>query len=131
MSSPLVLPTSHDGSDDGDVLFDQFLAEVARAQLDDWLPEEPSLVLDLSLQCARHVGLKAVVLQACESAKSDPYHAFSGVAASLAASGVPAVIGMQYVVAANLATIFSRGMYRALARPTPVPIIRSAALRAR
>lgn len=57
MSSPVVLPTSHDGSDDGDVLFDQFLAEVARAQLDDWLPEEPSLVLDLSLQCARHVGL--------------------------------------------------------------------------
>jgi hypothetical protein len=57
VSSPLVLSTSRDAPDAGDVLFDQFLAEVARAQLDAWLPAEPSLVLDLSLQCARHVGL--------------------------------------------------------------------------
>ena len=60
MSSPVVLPTSRDASDApdaDDVLFDQFLAEVARAQLDAWLPAEPSLVLDLSLKCARHVGL--------------------------------------------------------------------------
>jgi hypothetical protein len=39
------------------VLFGQFLAEVARAQLDHWLPQRPSLILDLSLQCAKHVGL--------------------------------------------------------------------------
>ena len=52
-----MLPTSRDGSNADDVLFDQFLAEVARAQLDAWLPAEPSLVLDLSLKCARHVGL--------------------------------------------------------------------------
>jgi len=57
VSSPVVLPTSRDAADDGDALFGHFLAEVARAQLDDWLPDEPSLVLDLSLQCARHVGL--------------------------------------------------------------------------
>src|SRR4051812_6282669 len=57
VSSPLVLPTSRGGSDADDVLFDQFLVEVARAQLDAWLPTEPSLVVDLSLQCARHLGL--------------------------------------------------------------------------
>jgi hypothetical protein len=83
----------------------------------EWIPD--GWLADLA---SRHVGLKAVVLQACESAKSEPYHAFSGVAASLAASGVPAVIGMQYVVAANLATVFSRGMYRALARDLPVDL---------
>src|SRR4051794_14814387 len=57
VSSPLMLSTSRDASNADDVLFDHFLAEVARAQLDAWLPAEPSLVLDLSLKCARHVGL--------------------------------------------------------------------------
>jgi len=57
VSSPLVLPTPPDGPDADDVLFEQFLAEVARAQLDAWLPAQPSLVLDLSLRCVRHVGL--------------------------------------------------------------------------
>lgn len=52
-----MLSTSRDASNADDVLFDHFLAEVARAQLDAWLPAEPSLVLDLSLKCARHVGL--------------------------------------------------------------------------
>ena len=52
-----MLSTSRDASNADDVLFDQFLAEVARAQLDAWLPAEPSLVLDLSLKCARAVGL--------------------------------------------------------------------------
>jgi SAM-dependent methyltransferase len=57
VSSAVILPTSRDGSDADDVVFDQFLAEVARAQLEAWLPPGPSLVLDLSLNCARHVGL--------------------------------------------------------------------------
>lgn len=57
MSSPVVLSTSRETPDADDVLFAEFLAEVARAQLDAWLPTEPSLVLDLSLQSARHVGL--------------------------------------------------------------------------
>ena len=52
-----MLPTSRDEADGDGVLFDRFLAEVSRAQLDEWLPAEPSLVLDLSLQSARHVGL--------------------------------------------------------------------------
>jgi SAM-dependent methyltransferase len=43
--------------DDAHVLFGEFVAEVARAQLDQWLPEQPSLILDLSLHAARHVGL--------------------------------------------------------------------------
>src|SRR6478609_8970725 len=37
VSSPVVLSASRDRSDADDVLFDQFLAEVARAQLDAWL----------------------------------------------------------------------------------------------
>jgi SAM-dependent methyltransferase len=52
-----VLSPAAVSGDAADVLFGQFLAEVARAQLDEWLPDQPSLILDLSLHSARHVGL--------------------------------------------------------------------------
>jgi SAM-dependent methyltransferase len=63
VSSPDILPSASlaDGAETadgaGDILFGEFLAEVARAQLDAWLPQQPSLILDLSLHAARHVGL--------------------------------------------------------------------------
>ena len=58
-SRPQALRSSRRTSADDDPqgLFADFVAEVARAQLDEWLPEQPSLILDLSLQSARHVGL--------------------------------------------------------------------------
>ena len=56
MSSTHPLAPSSVGEGD-DVLFGRFLAEVARAQLDAWLPEQPSLILDLSLESARTVGV--------------------------------------------------------------------------
>ena len=65
-------------------------------------------------------GLKAVLLQACESAMSDPYVAFSGVALTLAGLGIPAVIGMQYRVRADLAETFAQALYRALADDLPI-----------
>jgi CHAT domain len=65
-------------------------------------------------------GLKAVLLQACESAMSDPYVAFSGVALTLASRGIPAVIGMQYRVRADLAETFAQALYRALADDLPI-----------
>jgi hypothetical protein len=58
--------------------------------------------------------LRLVFLQACKSALPDPYVSFSGVAQSLAASGVPAVIGMQYRVAASVANEFAVEFYEAL-----------------
>jgi hypothetical protein len=58
--------------------------------------------------------LKLVVLQACESALPDPYVGFSGVARRLAASGVPAVVAMQYSVRSATANAFGRKFYEAL-----------------
>jgi hypothetical protein len=56
---PLARPGGGADSPDADdkLLFGRFLAEVARAQLDAWLPDRPSLILDLSLQSARTVGV--------------------------------------------------------------------------
>ena len=63
----------NDGADAAGVLFGQFLAEVARAQLDEWLPPQPSLILDLSLAPARYVGL--MVARGHRVVHADPYAA--------------------------------------------------------
>lgn len=70
--------------------------------------------------------LKLAFLQACESAAAptaDQYVSFSGVARQLAASGVPAVIGMQYRVTAETSTKFASAFYESLIRSnTPVDL---------
>ncbi len=58
--------------------------------------------------------LKLVFLQACESALPDPYVGFSGVARTLAAARIPAIIGMQYRVTSSTANAFAREFYDAL-----------------
>ncbi len=62
--------------------------------------------------------LKLVFLQACESALPDPYVSFSGVARTLAAARVPAIIGMQYRVRSSTANAFAREFYDALLHRT-------------
>jgi hypothetical protein len=59
-------------------------------------------------------SLKLVFLQACESALPDPYVPFSGVAMRLAASGLPAVVAMQYRIKAEVATAFTEKFYEEL-----------------
>jgi CHAT domain len=56
-------------------------------------------------------SLKLAFLQACESALPDPYVPFSGVAMRLAASGLPAVVAMQYRIKAELALAFTEAFY--------------------
>jgi hypothetical protein len=58
--------------------------------------------------------LRAVFLQACESALPDPYVGFSGVAQELANQGLPAVVAMQYRIAAPTADRFAKAFYEAL-----------------
>ena len=67
--------------------------------------------------------LKLVFLQACESALPDPYVSFSGVARTLAASGVPAVVGMQYKVTSATANAFACDFYDALLRRNLAPAL--------
>lgn len=60
-------------------------------------------------------SLRLVFLQACESAYSDPYQVFSGVAQQLAQKKIPAVVGMQYKIHQQVANAFASEFYRALA----------------
>ena len=54
---PLWPVTDPSPTEAGDALFRHFLAEVARAALDEWLPPSPSHILDLSHDYAQLVGL--------------------------------------------------------------------------
>lgn len=62
MSSVRPLTTAGATGPSDDLLFRAFLAEVARAQLAEWLPKRPNLVLDLSLHCAQLPGARLVGL---------------------------------------------------------------------
>ncbi len=65
-------------------------------------------------------SLRLVFLQACESALPDPYQAISGVAMKLAHLDIPAVVGMQYKVKQEIASLFARTFYAALANKQSV-----------
>ena len=78
----------------------------------DWVEDDQFAQMATALP-----SLKAIFLQACESAAlPDPYIGFSGIAAKLAGEGIPAVIGMQYRVAAPVADSFAEAFYTSLAR---------------
>ena len=65
-------------------------------------------------------SLHLVFLQACESAESDPYQAFSGVAQQLAQKAIPAVVGMQTKINQQVANQFASAFYVALANKLTV-----------
>lgn len=60
-------------------------------------------------------GVRLVVLHACQSALTDTTGILSGVAPSLSAAGVPAIIGMQTTIRAQAAERMIRVLYRNLA----------------
>jgi hypothetical protein len=61
-------------------------------------------------------GTDLVFLNACESGRGGRVDFVRGVAPSLVAAGVPAVVANQYPVLDAAATVFAREMYAALAR---------------
>jgi CHAT domain-containing protein len=64
-------------------------------------------------------GLRLVVLNSCEGARTSAVDPFSGVAASLVECGVQAVIGMQFEITDDAAITFSERLYSAVASGLP------------
>ncbi len=64
--------------------------------------------------------LTLVFLQACKSALPDPYVSFSGVARAVAASGVPAVVGIQYQITQAAANTFAEAFYHSIFDENPI-----------
>ncbi|MBF8267325.1 MAG: photosystem assembly protein Ycf3 [Dehalococcoidia bacterium] len=65
-------------------------------------------------------GVRLVVLGACLSGAGDVAGASQGTAQALLRAGVPAVVAMQYSVPVITAHRFSKELYRALSRGTPL-----------
>ena len=64
---------------------------------------------------AAHAALRLVVLSACHSAATTARDLYAGAAGTLVRRGVPAVIAMQFAVAARSAREWSQTFYEALA----------------
>lgn len=62
-----------------------------------------------------HAGTRLAVLNACYSGARNATYPWSGVASSLTASGIPAVLAMQFKVGHVEAEAFTRALYAALA----------------
>lgn len=67
-----------------------------------------------------HRSLRLVVLNACEGARGSRRDPFAGTAQTLVASGVPAVIAMQFEVTDDAAIAFASEFYASLAVGDPV-----------
>ncbi len=68
----------------------------------------------------RGSNVRLVILNACDSARSDPADSFAGVAPRLVQAGLPAVVAMQTYLPDPCAPVFAAACYRALADGQPV-----------
>ncbi len=68
----------------------------------------------LSRLAVNHRSVKLVVLNTCNSGRSDASRAFQGLASQMVRYGVPAVVAMQYPVTDTAANILAREFYKRL-----------------
>ena len=68
----------------------------------------------------RGSSVRLAILNACESARTDPTDSFAGVVPRLVQAGLPAVIAMQTFLTDEAAVKFARAFYRALADGWPL-----------
>jgi hypothetical protein len=73
-------------------------------------------------QLLRGRGIRLVILNACNTAAHDATDALMGVAPSLAAAKVPAVLAMQFKVPDTTALLFSQTLYNFLAGGHPLDV---------
>ena len=64
--------------------------------------------------------IRLALLNACEGARADVQDPFAGVAAALVERGVPAVIGMQFEISNEAATVFAEEFYTSIVDGLPV-----------
>ena len=101
------------GGGGGGVLFlkneDHSAAQVSDAQLVNLLGDQDSLRL--------------VVLNSCEGARTSVVDPFAGIATSIVALGIPAVVAMQFEISDKAAITFAEELYQSLiARQDPIDV---------
>lgn len=75
---------------------------------------------DLARELGEENTIRLVVLNACQTAIEQQGDPFAGIASSIVARGIPAVIAMQHKISDPAARAFSEELYRAVADGLPV-----------
>jgi len=85
-------------------------------------PQGEAVAVDAEVVAAllRGSSLRLAVLNACESARTDPRDTFAGIAPRLVQAGLPAVVAMQTALSDDAALHFTRAFYAAVADGWPV-----------
>ncbi|MFQ3534956.1 MAG: CHAT domain-containing protein [Aggregatilineales bacterium] len=74
----------------------------------------------LARELVEENSIRLVVLNACQGARQAHNDPFSGIASSIVARGVPAVVAMQFPITDDAARIFAHEFYRALSEGYPI-----------
>ncbi|MBN1202562.1 MAG: CHAT domain-containing protein [Anaerolineae bacterium] len=85
---------------------------------------------DLARELSEENTIRLVVLNSCQSAVAHDTDPFAGIASSIVARGIPAVVAMQHVIREQAARVFSEELYRSVADGLPVEAAMSEARRA-
>src|SRR5690606_3984268 len=85
---------------------------------------------DLARELSEENTIRLALLNSCQSAVAQEKDPFAGLASSLVARGLPAVVAMQWSIADDAARVFSEELYRAVAEGLPVDAAVSEARRA-
>ncbi|HEX3053505.1 MAG TPA: CHAT domain-containing protein [Aggregatilineaceae bacterium] len=85
---------------------------------------------DLARELSEENPIRLVVLNSCQSALEQMGDPFAGIASSIVARGIPAVIAMQNPISEGAARVFSEELYRSIADGLPVDAAVSEARRA-
>jgi hypothetical protein len=84
----------------------------------------------LARELVEENSIRLVVLNACQGARQARNDPFSGIASSIVARGVPAVVAMQFPITDDAARIFAHEFYRALSEGYPIEAAMAEARRA-
>src|SRR5258708_6832009 len=74
----------------------------------------------LARELSEENSIRLVVLNACQGARENKSDPFAGIASSIVARGVPAVVAMQFTISDDASQLFSQEFYRALSEGYPI-----------
>ncbi len=74
----------------------------------------------LARELSEENSIRLVVLNACQGARQNDKDPFAGIASSIVARGVPAVVAMQFAISDEASRVFSQEFYRALSEGYPI-----------
>jgi hypothetical protein len=74
----------------------------------------------LARELSEENTIRLVVMNACQGARQNNTDPFAGIASSIVARGLPAVVAMQFSISDEASRIFSEAFYRALSEGYPI-----------